>query len=122
MILKIISIGIFALLVYGIFQRKNTRIHIPVMLTAFVLDVSLVLYIELTRDATGQALAWGDLPRIMHIHIFLSVMTVVLYLVQIVSGWIRFKKGGMPYHLYTGILFMMFRLGNLITSFLIETH
>ncbi|MCA9430106.1 MAG: hypothetical protein KC940_06345 [Candidatus Omnitrophica bacterium] len=121
MVLKLISIGIVVLLFYGLSQRFRPKIHIPVMLSAFVLDVSLVLYIELTRDATGQAMGWSHLPGIMKIHIFLSTMTVVMYLVQIVSGFIRFRKGGMPYHKHTGILFMIFRLGNLITSFLIET-
>ena len=122
MILKLISIGIVILLVYGITQRFRPKIHIPVMLIAFVLDVALVLYIELSRDATGQALGWNDLPGIMQIHIFLSTMTVVMYLVQIASGFIRWKKGGMPYHKHTGIIFMLFRLGNLATSFMIETH
>lgn len=122
MILKLISIAVVALLVYGILQRSRPKIHIPVMLTAFVVDVALVLYIELTRDATGQALGWGDLPAMMQVHIFLSTMTVVLYLVQIVSGVIRYRGGAAPYHLYTGIAFMVFRLGNLLTSFLIETH
>jgi len=121
MVLKIISIGIVILLFYGLTQRFRPRIHIPVMLSAFVLDVGLVLYIELSRDATGTAMGWDDLPGIMQIHIFLSTMTVVMYLVQIVSGFIRYRKGGMPYHKHTGILFMVFRLGNLLTSFMIDT-
>jgi len=122
MILKAFSIGIVCLLVYGLTQRFKPRIHIPVMLTAFVLDLALVLYIELNRDATGQALGWNDLPVIMRIHILLSTLTVVFYVIQIVSGFIRWRRGGMKYHLYTGIAFMAFRLGNLITSFMIETH
>ncbi len=116
------SIGIVGLLIYGLTQRFRPKIHIPIMLSAFVLDVGLVLYIELTREATSQALGWGDLPAIMQIHIILSMMTLVMYLVQIVSGFIRWKKGGMRYHKHTGILFMAFRLGNLITSFMIDTH
>ncbi len=122
MILKLISIGIVGLLIYGLTQRFRPKVHIPIMLSAFALDVSLVLFIELTRDATGQALGWANLPEIMKFHIFLSTMTVVFYIVQIVSGFRRYRYGGMPYHLHTGILFMIFRLGNLITSFLIETH
>jgi len=119
-LLQAISVFVVALLFFGLARRRNPRVHIPVMLTAFAADVALVLYIELSRGAIETAV--GPTPTIMKIHIFFSVTTVVLYVVQIVTGARRYRGRGGKYHKETGIAFIAFRLLNLVTSFLIETH
>jgi hypothetical protein len=89
------------------------------MVSAFVIDMSMVLDIELTRAAVKTAM--GPTSLLMKVHLFFAFGTVLLYLVQIVSGAIRFKKGGVKFHKYTGISFLLFRFGNMVTSFLIPT-
>jgi uncharacterized membrane protein YozB (DUF420 family) len=121
MILKFLSVGVVALLLYGFSQRRHPRIHIPVMLAAFIADMSLVAVIELSRHAIEQAIHPAP-SMVLRIHIGLSVVTVLLYLIQIGTGWLRWKRGGMKFHAYTGWTLLVFRLGNLVTSFLIPTH
>jgi len=121
MYLKIISIAIVTLLLYGLTQRRRPHVHIPVMLFCFVADMLVVLYIELSRQAVGQLLTPNN-PFIMKVHLFFSIGVLLFYLIQIVTGFIRYKRGGMKIHLYTGICFLICRFGNLITSFMIETH
>jgi hypothetical protein len=120
MFLKLAGLAVFALLLVGFAQRHNRRIHIPIMVTAFLLDMGLVMWIELARGAVEQLT--GPTAPMMKLHLFLSIGTVVLYLTQIISGYVKARYGGASIHLYTGYTFLLFRFGNLVTSFLIETH
>jgi len=117
--LKIASIFIVLLLFYGFSQRRRPNVHIPVMVMAFILDMLLVLYIELNRHAVEQAI--GPTVPIMKVHLFFSFGVVILYLVQIVGGILRKTRGGAPWHKQAGYAFLLFRVGNLVTSFLIPT-
>lgn len=117
--LKIASIFIVLLLFYGFSQRRRPSVHIPVMVGAFALDMLLVLYIELNRHAVEQAI--GPTVPIMKVHLFFSFGTVILYVVQIVGGILRSRTGGAPWHKQAGYAFLLFRVGNLVTSFLIPT-
>jgi len=91
------------------------------MISCFILDMALVLYIEMSRNAIKTAV--GPNPPIMKVHLVFSVAVVVLYVFQMVSGYLRYRRGGMKYHKYTGIAFMVCRVVNLVTSFLIPvTH
>jgi len=117
--LKIASVIIVLILFYGFSQRKRPSVHIPVMVGAFILDMSLLLYIELNRGAVAQAI--GPTPPIMKVHLFFAFGVVILYVVQIVGGILRKKRGGAPWHKQAGYAFLLFRVGNLITSFMIPT-
>ena len=117
--LKALNVAIVLLLFYGLSQRFRPKVHIPVMALAFVLDMSLVLYIELNRHAIKQAI--GPTAPVMKVHLVFSTLVVVLYVVQIATGILRYRRGGMASHKFTGAAFMVCRLGNLVTSFLIPT-
>jgi hypothetical protein len=118
--LKLISVGVVALLFYGVSQRSRPRIHMPVMALAFLIDLSMVVYIELNRHAIEQAV--HPTSGLMKVHLFCSIVAVLLYPVQIGSGLKKYLWGGVAFHKYTGAAFLFFRVGNLITSFLIPTH
>jgi hypothetical protein len=117
MTLKILSVGIVLLLFYGYSQRRQSRIHIPVMVGAFILDMLLVLYIELNRHAMEQAV--GPTTLLMKVHLFFSFGVLILYLVQIVGGVLRHREAGASWHKEAGMAFLLFRVGNLVTSFFI---
>jgi len=87
------------------------------MLGAFILDMAMLVYIEVTRAAVERAV--HDTSTLMRIHIALSVSTIVLYLGQIVTG-IR-KTRGRPsrWHRLGGPGLLLARFGNLVTSFMI---
>src|SRR3972149_7428591 len=108
--LKIASIFIVLLLFYGFSQRQRPNVHIPVMATAFILDMLLVLYIELNRHAVEQAI--GPTVPIMKVHLFFSFGVVILYLVQIVGGVLRKTKGGARWHKQAGYAFLLFPRGD----------
>src|SRR5687767_5511339 len=113
---------ILLLLAYGIAQRKNSKVHIPVMLSAFVLDVALVLYIEITRHAVETFVDSVKTPvdhGFLLFHIGVSLLTLALYIAQIVTGRKLFKgnHGIRPLHRKLAWLFIVCRLTNYVTSF-----
>ena len=47
--LKLLSVAVCVILVIGVLNRRRKRVHIPLMLTAMVIDVGMVLYLEIRR-------------------------------------------------------------------------
>lgn len=116
-LLKCISIGVCVLLIVGYLNRRRKRVHIPLMATAFVIDMSIVLYIELSRGAIETAKA--KMSTLMVVHICLSVTVILLYFGQIATG-IRKARGGVSaWHGRAGLWLIAARLGNLVTSFIV---
>ena len=115
--LHYVSVGVCILLVVGLAVRKNKHAHIPFMLSAFVIDMLMLLGIELNRNAINTARTTDD--RMLQTHIILSVLVVVLYIFQIVTG-IR-KATGRPSRIHgkTGCLLILVRVGNLVTSIIV---
>lgn len=108
----------------GVAFRKRATIHIPLMASAFVLDLALLLYIEFTRHAVeklGETLQTATPDGLLYFHVSVSALTLVLYIVQIMTG-IRLFKGGLPnpaLHRNYGMLFLTCRLLNYVTSFFV---
>lgn len=116
--LKWLSIGVYVILVIGYLNRRKRRVHIPLMLTAFVIDMAMLLYIELTRNAIQAA--QDRMSTIMLVHVLLSVATLVLYVGQIITGIRKLKGKPSTWHRIGGHSFMLARLGNLVTSFMVS--
>lgn len=117
--LKAISIGACILLLVGYAYRRRRYVHVPLMLSAFIIDMSLVAYIELTRHAIEKALS-GPGP-LMVVHILISVAFVLLYFWQIFTGIGRWRGLKHRAHKSTGLIFLLLRFGNLVTSFLVTS-
>lgn len=115
--LKILSITACVLLLAGYLNRKRTRIHIPLVVSAFVIDMAIVAYIELSRGALDAASA--KMGPLMIVHITLSVITILLYIGQIVTGIRKVRGKPSAWHGKGGRLLLLFRFGNLITSFMV---
>ncbi|MEM9400014.1 MAG: hypothetical protein AAF984_07370 [Verrucomicrobiota bacterium] len=117
--LHIISTFVLVLIALGIYYRKNKRWHMRYMISAFVVDVLLVLYIEITRQAVDQAIT--TLSFLLRFHITASVLTLVAYIVQFVLGFalINTGKNLRMAHITVGISFVVLRLTNYITSYMI---
>ncbi len=118
--IKILSIFAFLLLVVGFLNRKRIRVHIPCMASAFFIDMGMLLYIEFTRKAIEQAI--GPTSTIMKIHIAISVMLVLLYFGQVISGIRKARGKTSGWHKGGGLGLLACRFGNLATSFMISTH
>lgn len=116
-LLKVISIVACVLLAVGFMYRRKRRVHIPLMLSAFVVDMGLVLYIELSRGAIDTARTTTS--GLMIFHIAISVGVVLLYFWQIYTGIRRVRGAAASSHGATGLTLLVLRLGNLVTSFMV---
>ncbi len=115
--LHYVSVGVCILLVAGIAARKNKHTHIPFMLSAFLIDMLMLVGIELNRNAIATARTTDD--RLLQVHIALSVLVVLLYVFQLVTG-IRMAKGRPNrFHGKTGYALLLLRVGNLVTSIIV---
>ena len=121
-LLHVISTLVLLLIAAGVATRKRTRLHLKLMTAAFILDVLLVLYIELTRHAVERAAAPDKhFTPLLWFHIAVSVGVLVAYVWQIQLGR-RLLQGVVAsrgLHLRLGITFCTLRLLNYVTSFMI---
>ena len=91
------------------------------MASAFVLDLALLLYVELTRDAIAEFMHRED-DWMLVIHVSFSVAFVLLYLTQMGIGLAMWKQDRVfPVHAKIAILFIICRLGGFITSFFVSS-
>jgi hypothetical protein len=132
--LHAVSTIVLVVLAVGIYFRRQRDLHIKLMTSAFVLDLGLVLYIELTRKAVATV-ASGSRPLVWT-HAAISMTVLFLYVVQIVlgsrlllarpalaggTGAASFADAGhsRTLHRNLGIVFVVFRVLNYVTAFLL---
>ncbi|MBL9139147.1 MAG: hypothetical protein JNK85_24985 [Verrucomicrobiales bacterium] len=118
-VLHLISTGVLVLVALGLGFRRRPPVHRAFMLSAFTVDLLMVLYIEFTRHAVGKAVATTS--PILRFHVVISTLVLAAYLVQLVLGW-RLSRGPgrRVWHVRIGISFVVLRLTNYVTSFLIS--
>lgn len=117
--LHLASTLVLALIVAGVYYKRDTRRHLRLMIAAFAIDFSLVLYIELTRHAVERAVTHAG--PLLWFHIAVSVGVLVVYVAQIQLGR-RILAGfaaTRTLHLQLGLTFLVLRLANYVTSYLI---
>lgn len=118
LISQIVSTLIFALICYGVMERTKREKHMKIMLSCFVLDVALVLFIETGKGAVAKALGFPD--GLLGFHIIVSVLTVMIYIWIIFTGFSLYKGGGNKLvHRYLAITFLALRTTNLVTSYML---
>jgi len=117
--LHLISTVVLLLIAAGVYFRKSMRVHLRLMLAAFVVDFSLVIYIEATRHAVEKVAhhtGW-----LLWFHVAVSVAVLIAYVAQIQLGR-RLLQGivtSKNVHIRLGMAFCTLRLLNYITSFMI---
>jgi len=119
-----VSTLVIALILLGLKFRHQAKIHISIMVLAFLIDLVLLLYIETSRHAiahVAHSVATAQAETLLYFHVTVSVFTLILYIVQIASG-IKLYKGfelSRKFHQRAAILFIACRLLNYVTSFFI---
>lgn len=115
--LHAISAAVLALLVSGAVMRKRWELHAACMGTAFVLDLALLLYIELTRKAVATV-AGGPSPLVLF-HAAVSTAVLVLYLTQfgLARAALAGRGAGRSWHIALGLSLLLLRFVNFATSF-----
>lgn len=117
--LHIISTLVLLLIAAGVYHRKRTRTHLRLMLAAFLLDVSMVIYIETTRHAVEKVAHHTGF--LLWFHVAVSVAVLVAYVAQIqlgrkiLNGFVASRN----LHIKLGLTFCTLRLLNYVTSFMI---
>lgn len=111
-----VSSLVLVLIALGLRFRRQRRVHIPLMISAFALDLGLVLWIELNRQAVEQALA--GVQGLLLFHILVSLLVLVLYAALIASGlgWLKARPWGIAWHRRLALAFIVCRLTNFVTS------
>lgn len=132
--LHLLSTLVLFILAAGLLMRRRPWAHATLMTTAFGTDLLLVLYIEFTRHAV-ESLA--STPRgLIWFHASVSTLTLILYGIMLYLGRqmlapaaVAVSSSGSPLlpnhantrrlHRNLGMVFIVARLLNYATSFLI---
>lgn len=119
-LLHAISTGVLVLVAAGLWYRRRKRVHRAFMLSAFAIDLLMVLYIEWSRHAMGKAMTTTS--PLLRFHIVISTLVLVAYVFQLCSGLWRFHDPGRhrTWHRRVGVSFVVLRLTNYATSFMIS--
>jgi hypothetical protein len=115
----IASTLVLLILIAGILVRRKRRIHVPLMILAFSLDLLTVLAIEVSRGAIKKATS-SPSPLLLF-HVIVSVFALVFYGGMFVLGE-RVRKGAeqlRPWHRRTAWMFGACRATNYVTSWMI---
>ncbi|HEX8913086.1 MAG TPA: hypothetical protein VF796_12050 [Humisphaera sp.] len=88
--LHLISTIVILLVAAGLYFRRDRRVHVPLMVTAFLTDLGLVLYIELSRGAVAKV-ATGS-RWLLWVHAAISLGVLACYVAMFVLG--RRVNGG----------------------------
>lgn len=83
--LHVLSTIVILVLATGIWMRKRSVTwHWRLMIAAFILDIGLVLYIEITRHAIETVA--GEISPLIWFHAAVSTAVLVLYFVMFALG------------------------------------
>jgi hypothetical protein len=115
--LRLISVFVCVVLVVGVLYRRRKRVHIPLMLSAFAIDLGIVIYIEVNRGAF--ATAQSKMGPLMIVHITFSVVALVCYFIQFFTGIANARGKRSLTHAKVWPWLLVSRFGNLVTSFMV---
>jgi len=126
------------LLAYGLWKRHSAGTHVPVMAVCIALDLSNVVLVEIAArlakraaddpNAGAGAVEQGvrslieDPLSILNLHILVSTVCIVCYIVAVVTGRKMLKSGmqaGRRVHKANACVFIVTRLASLVTSFFV---
>lgn len=115
---KVISVVVCLIVLAGYSVRRTRSWHARFMTAAFLLDMTLLLYVELTRKAIKTSVS---LPHpFVTFHVLISVATIGLYLGQLYTGVRAYRgRARTVKHGSRGRWFLGLRAANLITSFFV---
>lgn len=80
------SFIIVAILIFGVYHRKNRYKHIRMMYLGIIWDLLLVAQIEFSRQAIAKASNAMANPILLNLHISLAISTVLLYALMVITG------------------------------------
>lgn len=118
--LHVLSSIVVALILAGVWCRKRwPAVHVRLMTAAFICDLLLVLYIEVTLHAVEKVAGRGT--PLIWFHAAVSTLVLVTYVVQIALGRRMLAGVHTPrrVHALLGVTFVSLRSVNYVTSFMV---
>jgi len=117
----LVSSFVVVLISVGIMFRRKMEVHIPLMASAFVIDVALVLIIELQRHAVekviGEVTAASPSAFVIF-HASISLLVILFYIALGITGSKTLKdRSKLAVHKKLAYIFIGLRLINYVTSF-----
>lgn len=101
---------------YGFWLRYKAQPHVRVMITAIVVDLLVIGFIEFRRRVVERA-SHGGLDPLLKFHISLAMLSIVMYVIATWTGWKIWKgTGGRRVHRANGVLLLGVRSLVSITS------
>lgn len=118
-LMQIQSLCIVLLIIFGVYVRRQRKLHVKIMSFAMVWDILLILQIELSRSAILKASKALSNTMALNIHVSIAVSTVVLYGLMVYTGrkLLKGENGIRSKHLVLGYTTLFMRILTLITSF-----
>lgn len=122
---QIVNTLALVILTFGISQRRKPRVHMPVMITAFAIDVINVLLVEIYARTQGdgaveqgiEAFVSGE-SFLFQLHVTVSLLCIVGYVIAVYTGRKLFRHGmGRRLHRVNARIFICTRLASYVTSF-----
>ena len=113
---RVAGLIVFLSIFVGVSLRKKRRVHPPFMITCFVTDLALVLYLEFSRGAVETTV--GRMTTELAIHVALATVSLMLYVFLIMTGR-KVLKGDdsiKPRHFRLAIAFLFVRTAVLVTA------
>jgi hypothetical protein len=127
LVTRVLNTAALLVIAAGLAARFRPRIHIPLMLVAFVADLVNVFLVEVyARRSTGGRGAVeqgidafiGEAGLIQRVHIIVSVLSILGYVGAIATGTRLLRRGtGRRAHRVNAGLFLGTRLTSYVTSF-----
>lgn len=126
MVYDLLNAAILVLIFIGVALHHRRLLHAQLMKLCFALDLLLLFAVEFLRDkpsAVGKAvhtMSSAD-NTVLFIHILLSVAVLVLWVVQLILGTkvLRGDAARLPLHATMAKLFLLVRVGNVVTAFMV---
>lgn len=118
--LHLASSLVVALLAAGLwFRHRRPQLHLRLMISAFVVDLLLVLYIEISRHAVEKVVA--RVSPLLWFHAGVSVGVLLCYVAMILlgRGVLAGQGDARKWHFAVGMTFVALRSLNYLTSYMV---
>lgn len=73
------------LLANGLILRKKTKFHVALVLSGMFLDIALVVFLQIKKNAVKTVLAM-EMPLLQEVHVIFSTLAFILYPAVIYLG------------------------------------
>jgi len=118
--LHVASSLVVVLLAVGLwFRHRRPQLHLRLMISAFALDLLLLLYIEISRHAVEKVMA--RVSPMIWFHAAVSVGVLLCYVAMILlgRGILAGQENSRNWHRNVGLTFVVLRSLNYVTSYVV---